>query len=302
MNMKLTRRQFGQMAIATTTVAALGTLFGRTFAQTPDLVILGIRSSIATTNDSITTEVDSTANINEINSTTATSVTQSIVEQSVNLETGRVNSVLTTPPVLVSGEQLSGFTTLRNGTLIAAVTNISNRGEQPTRLITLGASPITLTILGIERQETLLSLVPRIDGGLSGIVSYRNGMPPFTLVNINLQTGEITNRVILSENQRINNLVECPNGNLYRIDVGQRGETNLVLIDNSGNQQTTPLIFNGQPWNSGFSSLVCSASNQLIALGARRYESPKYIHTIDKDSGVITRLTDFDVAKIAIQI
>ncbi|MBD2775591.1 hypothetical protein [Iningainema tapete] len=301
MKLKLTRRQFGQVAAATTVAAAVGTLINRTVAQTPPVVILGVSDSVPSTDDSLTPEVDSTEDIDEIANITVTSILRPIVVQSLVLATGVKTTTLTTAPILEPGEQLSGFAALKDGTLVVSTNTFGKNAVQPTRLIILGASPRTVTVSEIKRQEALLSLLTRRDGSLGGIVGKKNGTPPLTIVTINLQNGEITEENKLPGNLRVTSAAECPDGNLYGIVTERRGETNLELID-KGKGQTTPLSFNSQPWNSGFSGLVCSSSNQLIALGARRYESPKYLHTIDKNSGVITRLTDFDVATIAIQI
>ncbi|MDF5732588.1 MAG: hypothetical protein PUP92_32485 [Rhizonema sp. PD38] len=303
MKEKLTRRQFGHLAMATTAVAALSTFANKAFAQTQNQTILGVRPGSITN----TVNTDQTASLIE-NVVTATQsiVVESVVVDSIDLVQPsdnrglEVETPLTTTPVLEFGEQLSGFASLSDGTLVVAATKFaqSNTASQPTRLIFLSASPKTQTVLGLNQQEALESLVLLSDKTLAGLVTNKNGTPPVRLVNINPQTGEITDRRELPENQRFTNLVECPDGNLYAIAVERNGETSLVQINNG---QSTPLYFNDQAWNSGFSDLVCSSSNQLFALGARRYELTKYLHAIEKNTGVITRLRDFDVAKITIQ-
>lgn len=313
MNPKLTRRQFNQLAAISTAAAAVGVFASRTLAQTPT-VILGVRPGpITSTNDSERPEIDSTDETDETTSTDrkVASTLRPLVVQSLvvggllNVVNVRVETQLTTPPILEFGEQLSGFASLRNGTLVVATTSLdtSKRADEPTRLIILSASPRIVTVSGLKKQETLISLFARKDGSLGGLVGKRNSTPPFTIVSINPDTGEITDENKLSGNQRVTNVAQCPDGNLYGIAVERKGETSLELIDDKGNKkdQTPQLRFNDQPWNSGFSGLVCSPSNQLFALGARRYETPFYIHTIDKNTGVITRIKDFDVAKFAIQ-
>ncbi len=298
MNLKLTRRQFSQLALASTAAAALGTFPNEASAQTPP-VILGVRPGSITSTDS----TDQTININEQAASTARPIVVESLEIAPTLDTAigsDVKTPLTTTPILALGEQLSALASLTDGTLIVVATSFTlrNNTDQSTRLIFLGASPKTQTVSGITNQEAFVSLTVLKDGSLVGVVAKRNGTLPIRLVNLNPQTGEITDNRKLPENQRFTNIVGCPDGNLYAIAVGQRGETSLVQLDGG---QTTPLSFNDQPWNSGFSNLVCSPSNQLFALGSRRYESPQYLHTIDQNTGVITRLRDFDVAKITIQ-
>ena len=302
MNMKLTRRQFSQLALASSAAIAVGTFATKTVAQTPPLMVLGIRpSSTTSTDDSLTPEINST---DQTDATAivdqSASTARSLVVVSLTVESLEVKTQLRTPPILEFGEQLSGFAALSDGRLVALATSLDSslKAAQPTRLIFLSASPTTQIVSGLKSNETLLSLQGLKDGSLIGIVGNKNSTPPFRLVSINPVTGEITDQRSLSENQRISNITECLNGNLYAIAVGQKGETNLVQIDRG---QTTPLRYNNQPWNSGFSDLVCSPSNQLFALGAGRYELSKYLHTIDENTGLITRLKNFNVARIAIQ-
>ena len=297
MNLKLTRRQFGQVAIATTVVAAVGTLVNKTLAQTPSSDILGLVVGSTTTDDSATPEIESTENIEQTTSQAVAVSTQPLVVQSLNR-----GSILTTAPILEFGEQITGFAVLKDGTYVVATTSTTDKkADQPTRLVILGASPKTLTISGLKKKETIIDLFTRKDGSLGALVGKRNGTPPISIVSINAQTGQITDKDKLSGNVRVTTISECPDGNLYGISVNRKGETSLVQI-NKGKDQTTPLSFNAQPWNSGFSGLVCSSSNELFALGARRYESPKYLHAINKSTGVITRIKDFDVARIAISL
>jgi hypothetical protein len=296
MNLKLTRRQFGQVAIATTVVAAVGTLVSKTLAQTPSSEVLGLVVGSTSTDDLATPEIESIDNTDETTSKVAVvSTSQPLVVHSLNR-----GSILTSAPILEFGEQITGFAVLKNGThVVSTITTTDNKADQPTRLLVLGASPKTLTLSGLKKQETIIDLFTRKNGSLGALVGKRNGTPPMSIVSINAQTGQITDEDKLSGNVRVTTVAECPDGNLYGISVDRKGQTSLVQI-NKGKDQTTPLTFNGQPWNSGFSGLACSSSNELFALGARRYESPKYLHTINKITGVITRIKDFDVARIAI--
>ncbi|MBP5973876.1 hypothetical protein HW132_14295 [Brasilonema sp. CT11] len=295
MNLKLTRRQFGQAAIATTVVATVGTFVNKTLAQTSSSDILGLVPGSTTTDELATPEIETTENIEQtISKVIPLSTSQPLVIRSLNR-----GLILTSPPILEFGEQITGFAILKDGTQVVATTSITdNRADQPTRLLVLGTSPKTVTISGLKKQETIIDLFTRKNGSLGALVGKRNGTPPMSIVSINSQTGQITDEDKLSANVRVTTVAECPDGNIYGINVDRQGTTSLLQI-NSKNQ-TTPLTFNAQPWNSGFSGLVCSSSNELFALGARKYESPKYLHTINKSTGVITRIKDFDVARIAI--
>jgi hypothetical protein len=301
MNWKLTRRKFGQLAVASTTIAALGVLVNKTLAQTPNTVILGARPNVVNTDDSSSPVSNTTDNADETNTPENPSISpvQSIVVQSFNVATQEVKTVLTTPAVLLASEQFSGFASLKDGRLVVAATSFdtSKKARQTTRLIFLSDSPTSVNISGLKKQEIVQSLTRLQDGSLAALVGKKNGRPPNRTVTIDPQTGEITDRDKLQGNIRVTIVAQCPDNNIYGISTERKGDTSLYAVEG---KKRTPLTFQGSPWISGFSGLVCSQSNVLFALGGRRYEYPNYIHTIDKNTGNIERLKGFDVAAIAL--
>ncbi|MBW4500560.1 MAG: hypothetical protein KME57_13610 [Scytonema hyalinum WJT4-NPBG1] len=307
MKLKLTRRQFGQLAVASTAAATVGFFANKTVGQQPpNSKILGARVGSISDDDTDTNLNSETTDLADGSATAdiVPSSLQTIVVESFEVGTPEVRPVLTTAPTLEAGEQISGFAALSGGILVVATTILNAKNKGNTYLITLGASgasPTRQVVTGLKKQETLLSLFTRKDGSLGGVVGKINGTPPMSIVSINPQTAAITGEDKLSGNLRVNTVAECPDATLYGIVTNNKGETSLVQID-KGKDQTTPLRFEGQLWNNGFNSLVCSSSNELFALGARRYEAPLFLHSINKNTGVITRIRDFNVAKIAIQI
>jgi hypothetical protein len=307
MKLKLTRRQFGQLAVAGTAAATVGFFANKTVGQQPpNSKILGARVGSISDDDTDTNLESNTTDLADGSATAdiVPSSLETIVVESFDVGTQEVTTVLTTAPTLEAGEQISGFAALSGGILVVATTILNAKNKGNTYLITLGASgasPTRRLVTGLKKQETLLSLFTRKDGSLGGVVGKINGTPPMSIVSINPQTAAITGEDKLSGNLRVNTVAECPDATLYGIVTNNKGETSLVQID-KGKDQTTPLRFEGQLWNNGFNSLVCSSSNELFALGARRYEAPLFLHSINKNTGVITRIRDFNVAKIAIQI
>jgi hypothetical protein len=314
--MSVTRRQFGKLAIAGTAATALGVLATKGIAQTPSQVILGVRPGALPKIDKSTSLTESNPIDNTEESTTATitantanrsvangkaAISIPIVVESYDLATSQVKTVLTTSPILLPGEQLSGFATLKDGTLIVAASGGGlSKKEQANaniRLIFLGKSINTLPLSGLKDRQELLSLARSQDDTLIGIVSGANGVPPYSLVAVNPKTGEVTIKNQLPDKEQYSNLTECNDGTLYAIATEQSGITSLYQIKEG---QKTPLKLEGQPWNSGFIGLTCSASNQLFAVGARRYEFPNYIHLIESKTGELKRLAAFNVSKIAI--
>ena len=307
MKLKLTRRQFGQLAAAGTAAATVGFFANKTVGQQPpNSKILGARVGSISDDDTDTNLESNTTDLADGSATAdiVPSSLETIVVESFDVGTQEVTTVLTTAPTLEADEQISGFAALSGGILVVATTILNAKNKGNTYLITLGASgasPTRRLVTGLKKQETLLSLFTRKDGSLGGVVGKINGTPPMSIVSINPQTAAITGEDKLSGNLRVNTVAECPDATLYGIVTNNKGETSLVQID-KGKDQTTPLRFEGQLWNNGFNSLVCSSSNELFALGARRYEAPLFLHSINKNTGVITRIRDFNVAKIAIQI
>jgi hypothetical protein len=310
--MSVTRRQFGKLAIAGTAATALGVLATKGIAQTPNQVILGVHPGALPRIDKSTGLTQTNAVDNTEESTTATIAANTanrsaangsipIVVESYDLATSQVKTVLTTSAILLPGEQLSGFATLKDGTLIIAASggglSKKDQANANIRLIFLGKSIKTLPLSGLKDRQELLSLARSQDDSLIGIVSGANGVPPYSLVAVNPKTGEVTVKNQLPDQEQYSNLTECTDGTLYAIATEQSGITSLYQIKEG---QKTTLKLEGQPWNSGFIGLVCSASNQLFAVGARRYEFPNYIHLIDGKTGELKRLTAFNVSKIAI--
>ncbi|MDZ8064789.1 MAG: hypothetical protein RMY64_03990 [Nostoc sp. DedQUE08] len=306
MNYKLSRRRFGQLALAGTVVSGLSYLTKKALAETPSVNIVGIGSSpIVTIDQTAITEVNTTELVENtaLNSVSTDIKPVGLVLQS--LMTGKAQ-VLTdkSTPLLEPNEILSGFTSLSDGTLVVAITPvaISRRQATFTRITFLGTPVRTLILSGLKPNQQLGSLLGTNDGRLIGLVGKKNGTPPIKLVDIDLQTGEISfiSKVKFLEDERISNLAECPDGILYSSVVGEYGETTLVQVDPNQKKpiRLGQLKLNGQAWNNGLQSLVCSATGQLLAFGAMRYETPNAVFIVDKNSGTMTRLQDFDSAQI----
>ncbi|MEH1778215.1 MAG: hypothetical protein V7L26_03525 [Nostoc sp.] len=309
MGYKLSRRQFGQLVLAGTVVSGFSYLTNKALAQTPNLNIVGIGSTSIPTDPTAIPEVKTT----ESYSTHQSSVTTDIPPVGLELvlrsfTTGSTQVIADNgTPLLEPNEILSGFTSLRDGTLVVAITPLitSRRKATPNRLTFLGASSAkTLIVSGLNENQQLGSLLGTNDGRLIGLVGSKNGVPPITLVDINLKTGAISplSQITIPKDKRVSNLAECPDGKFYTSLLGFHGETSLVQL---GSNQEKPIVLaqlkvDGQEWNNGLQNLVCSGTGQLLAFGAMRYQTPNAVYSIDKKSGNMTRLENFDVTQIAL--
>jgi hypothetical protein len=309
MILKITRRKFGQLALAGTAVAGLGYFANRTLAQTPSLTVLGISPGVVIDpNNNLSPEVNTT----ELDSPTASSnnvarIPQGLVLKSIDVATKQIQTpqisqtLANGDSILYSGEAITGFAALPNGTLVIAITptSTSKKETDPTRLAVLGTSSKVVPIQGLKKQEELGDLAVTNDGGLIGFVYKKNRTPPDRLVDIDPQTGQISDkdRVKIPGDQRLITLTSCPDGTIYAVATRNDGTTNLVKLDQG---QKKPLVLaqlslNNQPWNSGLSSLIC-LGGQLFAVGAPRYAPSKYLYSINTSNGSLTQLLEFDVA------
>ncbi|MBD2678609.1 MULTISPECIES: hypothetical protein [Nostoc] len=298
MELKLTRRQFGQLALASTTVAAMGVVLSKTLAEesNTDTLILGIRNGI--TNNPTPTNLDSNiTDLGDASQTNDPSTLQPIIVESFNVSTQEIKTVLTTAPILETCEQLSGFVSI-NGKLIAAASNICTRKkkDKKVRLIDLNSLE-TVNISGLKNKEEVYQLLRLTDGSLAALVIKEKGKGSSRIVTIDLNTGQVTDTSKIPEQKRVIALAECPDGSLYGIDSDKVGEISLSQI---GQKQSKKLKSQGQALNNGCDGLVCTLSNELFALVAFRYESPKHVDKINKDTGEMQTIIGFDVAKITL--
>ncbi len=84
MNQRLTRRRFGQLAIAGTAAGAIALLASKTFAQV-SIVFVGVRPGSPSANNADTNLDSSTVDSTDAASTTAASTAQELVRQSLDV-------------------------------------------------------------------------------------------------------------------------------------------------------------------------------------------------------------------------
>jgi hypothetical protein len=202
-------------------------------------------------------------------------------------------------PVLTVSETISAFAALADGTFLVAITPVpgTSQAASPTRLTRLSQTSATsVPARGLTALEHVSTLVGT-PAGVLALAERRNGRPPNRVVQLDPQSGSATDRIQLPAGRRFTTLAQCPDGQLYTSVVGNDGETSLVNLTTGGSVQ---LSYLGEVWNNGLASLVCSATNQLFALGAMRGKWPNGVHLIDTRDGSLTRIADFDVAKMTL--
>jgi len=300
MNYKLSRRRLAQLAIVAGTGIAINQLTNKTFAQ-QNLLIVGLRLSPVINPSSVANlTLDSLNDDSEAVASSAT-ISQEISFVSLNEVTGQAENLPLSPITLQAGEEVTGFTAMSDGTMIVAITPASNskKDVNPTRVVLLSTPTKTITISGLKKQEKLGSLVGTSDGRLLGLVSRKDNKPPFSLVDINVQTGAISasSKVKIPGGDRLSNLAQCADGSMYAIATDKTGATSLVELNS---QKKTPITFNDQVWNNGLQSLACSSANQLFAFGSVRYQSRQSLYIIEPQTGKMTIPKEFAVNQVTV--
>jgi hypothetical protein len=227
---------------------------------------------------------------------------------SMDLDTGQVQSV-SVPQVFGDGTPVLGLDTtltacsvLSDGAIVLALAPVDGTTHvpPPPRLIRLGQTSATSAVLaGLRLQEQVLALGVGPANTLLGLIQHRHGKSPARLVTIDPQAGTTATfgRVHVPGGARFTALALCPDGTPYATSVDSRGETSLVQL-NTGRSQI--LTSDGDVWNNGLASLVCSGTHQLIGLGAPRYETPNSLYLIDPSTGLMTKVREFDTATLAL--
>lgn len=341
----ISRRRFGQIAIASGAAVAIGGLINKTAAQTPKVVILGVTPGTVNTDTSETVDLDDVTDDDEENSIEDNAdAKRPVIIESFDVSSGKTTTISKTKPILEGGEQLSGVAVSQKGTLVVATTTTAADKNNSNRLISVdGNSVDTKEVSGVAKDESL-ELIELPDGSLAGVVKKENGTGTRKIVDVEPESGTVKKRTAptkvpnkrssrlqnnnnstavakqqngklqtqkptsgeptvevpseLPSDKEYKNLVICADGNRYAFTTDFQGDTSLV---NLATGKTTPITFEGTVWNNGFSGLVCADDNQLYALGGRRYETPKFLHIVDKETGSLKRLGAFDVATITTQ-
>ncbi len=320
MNLRIRRRRFGQLAIASAATAAIGNLASKAVAQQPDL-IYGI--SLTDEKSSLTDLVS-----NVVNSTPAIALISS------DLVSGKDISRVTLPSISVSNitttvenvakavgialrERLTGLTVLSDGTFVISTVSSSRNGNF-TRLVFANLNslnlPNGLKVSGFpNNNSTVESLLATADNNFISVISLNGGITPFDFATIDAKTGKVTSGAesALPEvelDRRYSNLTNSPDGTIYATTLGREGVTTLVQLDLENKLTITgrgrinrlvQLSFENEPLENDLLSLAFSASGQLYALANPKYEKTNSLFTVDVKSGEVKFLRAFAADKIA---
>lgn len=284
MNLRIRRRRFGQIAIATAATTALSGFAQRALAQRGP-ILYGVT-------------VDSTG--------------ENLIIQALNLATGNILPV-NIQRKLEGNERISAFTAMPNGRFaIATGPRIASPGRGLGRRRSRLMSSTTQDMpepQGLDNNAAFESILNTIDNRLLSIVSLNQGTPPFRFANIDRQSGRVSylTNIDLRPNRRYSNLSQSANGNVYGTLLGPDGGPTLVQFDFANRSLVTgkakilpiaQLTYNKQPLFNDVASLALSPSNQLFALADPTYEGTNSLFLVNIKTGEMTFLRKFDVQKI----
>jgi hypothetical protein len=284
---KLNRRQFNQLLIAGTTLAAVGIPVERALAQGRP-VLRGLRMRPMTLNDDDDEEM---------------------VSQTINPENGDINQRTQLKnqegalAILRRNERLSGLASLAKGSLlIAATQGLPGDPEVVSRLMISNGSARNITMRGLGPNNTVESLLAKNDGSILSIVSLNSGIPPLRLATIDAQTGQasLIEGFNFPPNTRFSNLTQCPNGTIYGTALGQEGSVRLVQLDVQKQQiMDLPLLrFEQRTLSNDVKSLTCSGTGQLFALADPIKRDSNVLFTVDVGTGAMKLVREVDTEKV----
>ncbi len=323
MNLRIKRRRFGQIVIATATTTAIASLAGKTQAQQAQ-PIYGI--SLASTNAATNRTTLATSQVTDVENTTPAIVLKSLdlstgAESSNQLPANPVENVSTllqtaTKAIFTDlGERVKGLTAQSDGTLISATVTSSRQGDVNHLTFTNSKSSVlnrSLKASGFQNNSIIESLLFTKDNTLLTIFSLNGGTPPFDLGVIDTKTGVLTNGAQLglpqpNDRDRLSNLAQSPDGTIYATGLGGQGSVVLVQLDLVNKATVTgrgkiitlfPLRFNGEGLGNDVFSLAFSPSGQLFALADPQYQGTNSLFTVDLQSGNLSLVRQFAVDKI----
>jgi hypothetical protein len=307
MNLRIQRRRFGQLAIASAATAAITNLAGKVVAQSSSGTLFSAT-------------VSSPSNPSNPNLTPAISV------QSFNVTSGQQLVNIGVPSTTVSNSstpvdltpkststelpaRLTGLTTLSDGTL-AKTTVSSSQNSDVTQLIITNPTNSqvvrTVNLTGLPNNGTVESiLAPKNNNNLLAVISLNGGIPPFQLGTINPTTGQVTDSTnaglpALNPNPRYSNLTQASDGTIYGTTLGREGTTYLVRINLSNNSITrvVQLSYNGKPLSNDVLSLAFSPSGQLYALANPNYQSTNSLFAVNIQTGVLSPIRQLNAEQI----
>ncbi|PPS42786.1 hypothetical protein [Chroococcidiopsis sp. TS-821] len=283
MTLRIRRRRFGQIAIATAATTALSGFAQRAFAQRGGPILYGVT-------------LDSTG--------------ENLIIQALNLATGNILPI-NIQRRIEPGERISAFTAISGRFAIATGPRMALPGRRlgrRSRIISSTTEEIPEP-QGLDNDAAFESLLNTNDNNLLSIISLNQGTPPFRFANVDRRSGRVNflSDVDLLPNRRYSNLCQSPRGTTYGTSLGPDTGPVLVQFDFANRSIITgkarilpiaPLSYNKNLLVNDVADLALSPSNQLFALADPTYEGTNSLFIVNTQTGEMTFLRKFAVQKI----
>lgn len=323
MNLRLKRRRFGKLALASAATTVLSNIATTSFAQQPPLTLYGVRLTSASSRITEDLADASTANktpgivLQAVNLVTSQEVlTTEIAAQTVQNQQETTEIINKAFVIKKPSERVTGFTALSNGTFVVSVSAATRRGDF-SRFILFNedgrTAPRGLKARRIKKKNTVESLLAIQNDQMLSVVSLNQGQPPFELAVINFRSGQVDSGAALGLpdlplNHRFSNLAQSPDGRIYATAMDSEGVPTLVQLDLQNKSaitgrgklvQLVQLSLNGKLLKNDLASLAFSPSGQLFALADPATEGTNSLFVVDLRTGEMKLLRKFAVDKIA---
>lgn len=317
MKLKIRRRRFGQMAIASAATAVIANFSSKSIAQSSQQLI-GVRFSSNTNkqNEVVLNDLEnSTPPITLVFLDLFSGqekLTTEIPSTSVDNKTTKIEKA-SKAFYIKPNERITGLATLSDGTIITTIVASDQKGNYSKLLFIKKNSLKSKKISGFKKSNSTIEYVAATkDDRIISVVSLTGGSPPFELVIINSKNGKVTAGVELklpdlSPDLRFSNLAPAPDRTLYATILERDGATTLVQLDTQKTSVITgkllinkiaKLTYNKEFLTNDLFSLSFSASGQLIALAKLKNDKSNSLLAVDRKTGEMTLLSKVAVDRI----
>ena len=279
MNLILTRRRFGQLAIASGAAAGLAYFADKTLAEQPTTTLVGVLADVES-GRLILKSVD-LGNLAAI-----ADVSDSFDKKENELET--------------NVEQLADLTSdddelyLSSNSPSVKTDKKANKEIKRNQLRQIGrGNSKKLTLTGLANGERIKGLEILSDKSLLAIVGQNNVFGANRIVRISREKGDIVSSEFnLPSDRNFFTLTQDPGGTIYTSSTRPTGYTSIERIDLGARQaiELAQLNFNGSVWNNGLAGLACSSAGELFALTAPRYVTRNNLYKVNLSNGGLSLL------------
>ncbi len=328
MNLRIRRRRFGQIAIASAALSAIANFASKAFAQQGESIIYGVNLG-SSSNIDARTGASSDA---KVAATIDANITPAVTLISSDLVSGKDLPTIPLAAINVNNqdarsetankasytepsERLTAFTPLTNGSFVI-VSVASTRTGNFNRIILIDSKSAkpqkALKASGFSRiNGTIESLVAIKQNKFLGVVSLNEGTPPFDLLNFDLDSAKLNSSdelPLLPGNLRFSNLTQAPDGTIYATILSPQRSTTLAQLDLENKAIATgrgkiirvsELKYNNKPLENDLLSLAVNKSGQVFALANPTSEKINSLFAVDVKSGEMKLLRKFAADKIA---